>query len=120
MTERDTDRLTNLYGRFWRFVCFVSIVAIFVAVTVSDGVSHPEDPAASVSININTATRLELGLIPGIDSAQAAAITGYRRDVGGFRSVADLELADGISSELAEAVAPFVRLVGESIWEATR
>lgn len=59
---------------------------------------------ASALVNINTATAEQLGTIPGIGPATAAAIIAYRNVNGPFRSVEDLDNVPRIGPALIEKI----------------
>ncbi|MEM7378355.1 MAG: helix-hairpin-helix domain-containing protein [Pseudomonadota bacterium] len=59
--------------------------------------------AASINININTATASQLAeALNGIGDAKAEAIVAFRETHGDFLSVDDLTLVDGIGEALLE------------------
>ena len=50
-------------------------------------------------VDINTATREQLLLVPGMDAALADAIIKYREDFGGFVALTELKSAMGLDAE---------------------
>ncbi len=62
-----------------------------------------------VKLDINTATRDQLLLVPGMDPALAEAIIKYREDFGGFIALSELKSAMGLDAntykELAKSLA---------------
>lgn len=52
--------------------------------------------ASAVTVNINSASETELVALPGIGPAKARAITEYRQQQGGFKSIDDLQQVKGI------------------------
>jgi comEA protein len=60
------------------------------------------------SININTASKDQLMLLPGIGEGYAERIILYRDDNGPFSSVDELERVKGIGKKKLEKLKPFV------------
>jgi competence ComEA-like helix-hairpin-helix protein len=75
----------------------------------SDGRSAPPLVLlAPNSININTASKEELTLLPGIGDAYAERIILYREDYGAFTSVEDLVKVRGIGPRRLEQIKPYI------------
>ena len=72
----------------------------------------PVDSDATASstspININTASALELEILPGIGPALAARIVEYREANGPYQSVGELEAVRGISAAMVEELAALI------------
>ncbi len=67
-------------------------------------------PAAAVErLNINTATRAELELLPRIGPALAQRIIDFREAEGPIRSLTHLTDVKGIGVRTAEALEPYIR-----------
>jgi competence protein ComEA len=49
-------------------------------------------------VDINTATRAQLRLVPGVDASLADAIIKYRETFGGFVSLTELKSAMGLDA----------------------
>lgn len=64
-------------------------------------------------IDVNSATRLELMIIPGIGDALASAILDHREAHGPFRTIEALDAVRGIGPRTIEDVRPFMT-VGDS------
>lgn len=60
------------------------------------------------SININTATKSELTLLPGIGDAYAERIILYREDYGPFTSPEELLNISGIGTRRLEQIKPYI------------
>ena len=56
-------------------------------------------------LDINTATRDQLLLVPGMDAALADAIVKYREDFGGFLALTELKSAMGIDANTYKQLA---------------
>ncbi len=61
------------------------------------------------TLNVNTATRGELELLPGIGPALAGRIIDYRQQHGPLRGINDLDQVRGIGPKLIERLRPLVR-----------
>lgn len=69
-----------------------------------------EKYAAGTVIDLNMADTTELKKIPGIGSAYAKRITGYRNLLGGYYRVEQLQEVYGMYVELYEKIVPYFRL----------
>ncbi|MBN2503642.1 MAG: helix-hairpin-helix domain-containing protein [Anaerolineales bacterium] len=65
------------------------------AITADEPQVQPT-PAPSFPININTATVVELQVLPGIGETKAQAIVAYREANGAFTSIEDIQNVSGI------------------------
>ena len=75
-----------------------------VAMPQSETVANEEkeaDPAGE-KLDLNTATVDDLVKLPNIGDKRAKAIIAYREEIGGFRSVFQLESVPGIGPTLLE------------------
>jgi competence protein ComEA len=63
-------------------------------------------------ININTATKEELMMLPGIGEKTATAIVTYRLANGGFKALDDMTRIKGISKKKLDKVRPYLVLKG--------
>jgi competence protein ComEA len=61
-------------------------------------------------VDINSADQTALETIPGIGPVKAAAILGFRSDVGSFTSIEQLLEVTGIGPATLEAIRPYVTL----------
>lgn len=62
-------------------------------------------------VNVNTATLVELQLLPGIGKGKAQAIITYR-EASPFKSVDELKKVKGIGDKLLTKLTPYVVLEG--------
>lgn len=60
------------------------------------------------SININTATKEQLVLLPGIGDSTADKILAYRKDHGGFKTIDDIMKIKGIGTKKFDKMKPFI------------
>ena len=77
--------------------------------TLKQGKQHP--PVVSLqpkNININTATKEQLMLLPGIGEEYAERIILYREDNGPFASPDDLLHVKGIGKKTLERLRPYI------------
>jgi competence protein ComEA len=61
--------------------------------------------AKQAKLDINTATRDQLLLVPGMDAALADAIIKYREDFGGFLALTELKSAMGLDANTYKQLA---------------
>lgn len=64
--------------------------------------------AAPKSININTADKATLSLLPGIGPAKADAILKHRKANGKFKSISELTQVKGIGDKTLKKLQPFL------------
>lgn len=66
------------------------------------------DDLKEKSININTATKEQLILLPGIGESTADKILMYRKDHTGFKTIEDIMKIKGIGTKKFEKLKPFI------------
>ena len=64
-------------------------------------------------LNINTATKEDFVLLPGICDALAQAIIDYRNDNGPFNTVEDLLKVSGIGNKKLNAIIEYITVGGQ-------
>ena len=67
-----------------------------------------EDETTDLLININTASKTELTLLPGIGESRAQDIINYRNEYGRFTSAEDLLKIKGIGEATLEKLRPYI------------
>jgi len=72
------------------------------------------NPTLAGVVNINTASREELQLLPGVGEVRAVAIVAMRKERGGFKGVDDLLEVSGIGDAMLERLRPHVTLTGKT------
>lgn len=87
--------------------CLAAIVALRVWYWKPiEGTEVVEIPPFSFDLNL--ATSEELDLIPGIGAKMANDIVSLREEMGGFKSVEDLQAIRGIKKAKLAAIEPYV------------
>ncbi len=71
---------------------------------------NAEQDAQKVKININTASKDSLEILPGIGPTYARRIIKYRNKNDGFETIDELKKIDGIAEKRLENLKPFVKL----------
>ena len=66
--------------------------------------------APDAPIDLNRATLIELQELPGVGPATAQKIVEHRDEIGGFKSVDDLDGVKGIGPKKLEKIRPFARV----------
>jgi competence protein ComEA len=70
--------------------------------------------AALAAVNINSATKEELGSLKGIGDKKAQAIIDYRKKNGDFKSIDDLEKVDGIGPGIMKQIRAQISVSGKT------
>ena len=70
--------------------------------------ARPDSLLPGETIDINTASALDLTRLPGIGEARAEAIAAYREEHGPFQSVDGLLEVSGIGEKILEDLRPYV------------
>jgi len=101
------------------FVSMVVLIAVmfsfssFAAETKKQAVGVSRDVLEG-QLNINTATEVELQMLPGVGKKKAEAIVAYRKSHGNFKSVDELDKVKGIGKSKLKAMRPYCMLEGKS------
>ncbi len=69
------------------------------ALLLNDTAATAQRPAVHRNVNLNTATKTELMMLPGIGEATAERILLYREEKGPFKSVNELKNVKGIGEK---------------------
>ncbi len=76
----------------------------------TDPFSGRKQEKPSQTININTATKQELRLLPGVGEVTAERILQQRKEIGSFKSVDDLLKIKGMSKKRLEQIKNFITI----------
>lgn len=78
----------------------------------SDSAGQPGSAAAAGSpdVNLNSATQVQLELLPGVGPVMAGKILAWRQEHGHFSRVEELQEIDGIGPKTYAHIVPHVRL----------
>ena len=69
----------------------------------------PESGSAAILVNINSADRRELTLLPGIGDKTAELIVKSRENAGSFDALEDLARVQGIGPSTIERITPYAK-----------
>jgi competence ComEA-like helix-hairpin-helix protein len=83
--------------------------------TVSKNYPKTEKFAAGTVTELNTADSLDLMKIPGIGSSFAKRIIAYRKLLGGYHRIEQLQEVYGMYEELYEKIIPYLRIDSSQI-----
>jgi len=90
-----------------KLVAVILIAALFASITASAAES------SEGTININTATSLQLSYLPGIGPSKAEAIISHRSKRP-FKKVEDLMRIKGIGRKTFKKLRPYLAVKGET------
>jgi comEA protein len=94
------------------------ILALAMCVLVSGYVTSVEaaesKPTVTGVVNVNTASREELQLLPGVGEVRAVAIVASRKQRGGFKKLDELLEVSGIGESMLQRMRPHVTLTGKT------
>ncbi|QNN24998.1 helix-hairpin-helix domain-containing protein [Planctomycetales bacterium ZRK34] len=102
-----------------RVFAFTALAAVLLALALTRWLitpaPTPELPSASsYRININTAPRAELQLLPGVGPALADRIIAARTEKP-FTTPEDLRRVNGIGPKLAPRIAPYIQFTNNAL-----
>ena len=72
--------------------------------------------AAQGVINVNTATKEELMMLPGIGEKTASSIVAYRQVNGSFKTIDDMTKVKGMSKKKLDKLRPALVLTGRNTY----
>jgi len=81
------------------------------------GVGKEPDVLFRAKLNVNTATKEEFRLWPGITGSLATAIIDHRKNTGTFKSVDELLKVKGIGQNRLDQIRPVITLTGSTALE---
>lgn len=80
----------------------------------SAAVAAESQPGITGQVNINTASSVELQLLPGVGEVRAGAILEIRKQRGGFKQIEDLLEVKGIGPAMLKRLRPYATLTGKT------
>lgn len=98
------------YGSYSNSVPSVQTQTVPTPTTQTKPSKSPKKEASTGSVNINSASETELVALPSIGPSKAKAITEYRQQQGGFKSIDDLQKVKGIGPATLEKLRAHVTL----------
>ena len=79
-------------------------------ILLNDSVAAAGGAIVHRSLNLNTATKTELMMLPGIGDATAERILLYREEKGSFKSANELKNIKGIGEKKFEKLKPYIEV----------
>ena len=100
----------------------VMAVAVLLAIgrgapTEARGWQDAKVAAAVATVNLNTATQVDLEKLPGIGPAMAKAILDYRLKNGGFKKIEELMNVKGIGEKAFLKLKPQITVAAAKVTE---
>jgi len=82
--------------------------------SATDDASATPPPTTTLAgrIDLNSATLDQIDSLPGIGATKATAILKVREELGGFKSVNDLDQVPGIGAKTIDRLRPFIEIPG--------
>ncbi len=80
----------------------------FFNVTLRKETEHPLAQTKKLLVNINTASQEKLEKIPGIGPHTARLIIAFRSQVGGFKTLQDLDKVKGIGEKKLQLIKDYI------------
>ena len=90
----------------------ISLSKLTTGNTAETAISTHDTVSRRNTINITTATRLQLMMLPGIGENLAQRIIDYRNKHGSFQTVDDLCNVDGIGEKTLENIRDYITVGG--------
>ncbi len=79
---------------------------------VASDTAPVQKPTELGKVNINTASKSDLTLLPGIGNTKATKIIEFRDEFGNFTRIEDLIYVDGFSYTTIEELRPYITVGG--------
>jgi len=92
----------------------VAAVFVLMLALTSGAWAAESQPDLKGVVNINTASAVELQLLPGVGEKRAAEIIGIRKSKGGFQSIDELVEVKGLGEAMLDRLRPHVTLKGKT------
>jgi len=100
----------------------MAAVAVLLAIamgaaTEARGSQDSKAAVAAMTVNLNTATQVDLEKLPGIGPAMAKAILDYRQKNGGFKKIEELMNVKGIGEKAFLKLKPQITVAAAKVTE---
>jgi comEA protein len=111
-----TSSGTNVSGHRLAHYGLIALSAL-VVLSAMAAQAVESKPTVSGVVNVNTASREELQLLPGVGEVRAVAIVATRKQRGGFKKLDELMEVSGIGEAMLARMRPHVTLTGKTTAE---
>jgi competence protein ComEA len=98
----------------YRYGVSVFVIGVIGIVSLSLAWAGRNQRVLVGKLNINTASRQDLQLLPGIGEVRAHNIVRFREQIAGFKAIADLQRVPDVSAALFARVQDYLSMSGDN------